>query len=338
MKENVEITQELLERYFLGSCSLQESFAVEQWLSAPGKGEEELEAMNAIFDKIYKVNDDMADAAFRRCAQRLSLDAGNRPRNILLPVLAVMALAASLIVAFFLPPKAEAPAPVELTEIYAHRGSTEKVILPDGSELLLKSGSSLIYPTTFTGKERKVFLRGECYASIAKDTDHPFILSTGVMDVHVTGTEFNIKAFPEDTELEVALVDGSVLLEGRSGEGAPLQSIRLTPGSVVKVDRSSGETRISEFNVANYTQQEDKADAFIFLDRRFRDIAGELSRRLDVDIVIADSTLRDRRFYSSFVNGESLEEMLSTFNADNSMTIHHEAGIIRITQLEAAKL
>lgn len=335
MKESITITQDLLEQFFLGNCSPEESFAVEQWLSAPGKTEEEMEAMNAIFDKIYKVNDDLADEGYRRCAQRLNLDMPRpveMPRGVLIPVLAVAVLAASLVIGIFLHGNPAIPVPVEFTEVYAQRGSSEKLSLPDGSEILLKAGSSLIYPTVFTGAERKVFLSGECYASIAKDTAHPFILSTGSMDVHVTGTEFNIKAFPEDTETEVALVEGGVLLEGRSGEGKPLQSIRLTPGNVLKVDRLSGETHISEFNVNNYTQQEDKADAFIFLDRRFKDIALELSRRLDVDIVIADAALKERRFYSSFVNGESLDEILSTFNADNSMTIHREAGTIRITQ------
>ena len=336
MKDSQYMNQEILERYFLGKSSFEESLQVEQWLSSPDKSEEELDAINAIFDRIYKVNDDYADKGYRKCAERLNLDVAPSSKLTsggVFPILAVLALAASFFLGVFLHTGREKKQPdIEFTEVYARRGGSETVKLPDGSFILLKSGSSLIYPSSFEGDCRKVFLSGECYASIAKDPSRPFIMSTGMMDVRVTGTEFNIKIFPEDSEAEVALVEGSVQLEGRSGSSTPLQSIKLAPGNVVKVDRKSGETRISEFCVDNYSKQEDKADAFIFLDRRFCDIVSELSRRLDVNIVIADASLRERRYYSSFVNGETLDEMLSTFNADHSMTIRREGGTIRITK------
>lgn len=335
MKNKTTLDAQLLERYFLDKCSSTEAYKVEEWLATSEKSEDEVALLGAIFDRIDKSNDALADKAYEKCAETLNLGSEKKnrlPGGRLLPVITILAMAASFLFGLFLHRENAPEDPVEFTEIYAKRGSSEKVTLPDGSTILLKSGSSLIYPSEFKGDTRKVFLSGECYASIAKNPDRPFIMSTGMMNVRVTGTEFNIKSFPEDSEAEVALVEGSVQLEGRNGSSTPLQSITLTPGNVVKVDRKNGETRISEFNINNYGSEEGRGEAFVFLDRRFCDIASELSRRLDVNIVIYDKTLGEKRFYSSFVNGESLEEMLATFNADGSMVIRENAGTIRITK------
>lgn len=335
MKGKTTMEPQLLERYFLGSCSSTDAYKVEEWLASSEKSEEDSALLGAIFDRIDKSNDALADKAYEKCASTLNLDKAGKnrlPGGPLLPVITMLAIAASFVLGLFLHEEESSETPVEFTEIYAKRGSSERITLPDGSIIVLKSGSSLIYPSEFRGETRKVFLSGECYASIAKNPECPFIMSTGMMNVRVTGTEFNIKSFPEDSEAEVALVEGSVQLEGRSGSSTPLQSISLTPGNVVKVDRKNGETRISEFNINNYGAEDERGNAFVFLDRRFCDIASELSRRLDVNIVIYDKVLGDKRFYSSFVNGESLEEMLATFNADGSMIIREDAGTIRITK------
>ena len=326
------IDPHLLERYFLDACSVAEAFEVEQWLASGEKEDADIELLCDIFDRIDIRNDAMADKAFERCADVLNIGAVRQGRSPLLTVLAVVAMAACFFLGVLLHRKEALVAPLHFTEVYAQRGSSEKVTLPDGSTIHLKSGSSLIYPSEFVGDTREVFLSGECYASIAKDRERPFIMTTRMMNVRVTGTEFNIKSFPEDSEAEVALVEGNVQLEGRRGGDTPLQSIQLAPGNVVKVDRNNGETRISEFNVNSYVSQQEGGDVFVFLDRRLCDIVSELSRRFDVSIVLHDKSLGEKRFYSSFVNGESLDQMLATFNADGSMVIREDAGVIRISK------
>mgnify|MGYP000869168930 CR=1 FL=1 len=45
-----------------------------------------------------------------------------------------------------------------------------------------------------------------------------------------------------------------------------------------------------------------------------------------------DRALAERRFIASFVNGESLDEMLASFNADEAMRIRREGRIVNITK------
>ena len=56
-----------------------------------------------------------------------------------------------------------------------------------------------------------------------------------------------------------------------------------------------------------------------FMDKRFDEIVAYLEKRFDVKINVADRALAERRFIASFVNGESLDEMLASFNADEAM-------------------
>ena len=80
--------------------------------------------------------------------------------------------------------------------------------LPDGSIVHLNNGTRVIYPEKFIGDTRDVILEGEAYFMVAKDRRHPFLVHTLAGDVKVYGTEFNISAHRQKTE--IVLVKGSV--------------------------------------------------------------------------------------------------------------------------------
>lgn len=84
------------------------------------------------------------------------------------------------------------------------------VTLSDGSRIWLNAGSSLTYPTAFTGDKRQLTMHGEGYFKVAHDDKIPFIASAKGTDVQVYGTEFNIKAYDDDADMKVTLLQGSV--------------------------------------------------------------------------------------------------------------------------------
>lgn len=106
----------------------------------------------------------------------------------------------------------------EMLQAYAPCGESLEVALPDGSVIVLAADSRLTYPASFDGDTRHVELVGECFASIAKNPAKPFILTSGKVDVVVKGTQFNVKSRRSSSEVEVALVEGSVLVENRINE------------------------------------------------------------------------------------------------------------------------
>ncbi|MEP7143694.1 MAG: FecR domain-containing protein [Ferruginibacter sp.] len=91
------------------------------------------------------------------------------------------------------------------------RGSKVVTIkLSDGTIVWLNSESSLRYPASFTGKERKVEITGEAYFEVAHDPSVPFIVKKDAMEIKVLGTHFNINTYEEERINKVTLLEGSI--------------------------------------------------------------------------------------------------------------------------------
>ena len=90
-------------------------------------------------------------------------------------------------------------------------GKKFQVILSDGTEIYLNSGSSLTYPVAFHDKgPRNVVLKGEAYFSVTSDSLRPFSVSTNFLNAKVLGTQFNVSSYSDDDHINVVLVEGSL--------------------------------------------------------------------------------------------------------------------------------
>ncbi|WPQ65268.1 FecR domain-containing protein [Chitinophaga sancti] len=105
------------------------------------------------------------------------------------------------------------------------------ITLSDGSRVWLNAGTSLTYPVAFSGRERKVTVSGEAYFEVAAAGDHkiPFLVNikTNQRDsslVTVLGTHFNIKAYADEADTRVTLLQGSVQVDHQQ------QGLRIVPG------------------------------------------------------------------------------------------------------------
>ena len=85
------------------------------------------------------------------------------------------------------------------------------VELPDGSTVILQSGSTLSYDGAYAGAERRVELAGQGYFEIVPNTDKPFLVTNQETTLRVTGTAFNLRV--KENNLEVEVSEGSVALE-----------------------------------------------------------------------------------------------------------------------------
>jgi ferric-dicitrate binding protein FerR (iron transport regulator) len=101
--------------------------------------------------------------------------------------------------------------PAAISSIVTRYGNKSKVNLPDGSQVWLNAGSSLDYVSTdFNSTMREVNLSGEAYFDIVPNVSRPFIVHSGNMQIKVLGTTFNVKAYPEEDNMETSLIKGSV--------------------------------------------------------------------------------------------------------------------------------
>ena len=159
------------------------------------------------------------------------------------------------------------------------RGRQFRLILSDGTRVMLNAASSIRYPTVFSGKERKVFVNGEAYFETAQDKERPFIVEGSRAEVQVLGTSFDISDYSDEPYMNTTLLTGAVRL-GAGSDGA-----QLMPGQQGEIDRASGKLSVRQVDTTQVT-------AWIkgMLALNSGDLATEMrqvARWYDVDIVFA---------------------------------------------------
>ena len=96
------------------------------------------------------------------------------------------------------------------TEIKVPLGAISEIILPDSSQVMLNAGSTIRFRSDYNSNNRDIQLQGEGYFKVAKNENLPLIVNTGNLKIKAVGTEFNVKAYPDEGIIETTLVSGIV--------------------------------------------------------------------------------------------------------------------------------
>ncbi|WEK34719.1 MAG: FecR domain-containing protein [Candidatus Pseudobacter hemicellulosilyticus] len=140
---------------------------------------------------------------------------------------------------------AVADAPVLYNTMTTLRGSRFKLSLPDGTKVWLNAASSIRYPTTFRGNERKVMVQGEAYFEVAQNKEQPFIVTVNHQEIEVLGTRFNINAYSNEPVMTTTLLEGKVKIGPAEGTG---KSLILQPGEEC-VTTEDGQKTVNKVDV-----------------------------------------------------------------------------------------
>jgi transmembrane sensor len=155
-----------------------------------------------------------------------------------------------------------------------------QVILPDGSNIFLNRNTWLSYRKNFSRHGRNVALSGEAFFEITPDEKNPFIIDAGKARIKVLGTSFNVKTSNTDSEVEVFVKTGKVMISDEEGK----ENLILDPGYVGKMDSGSSEKSLN--NDPNYMAW--NTGVLIYdgqtLDVVFRD----LKKVYNMDIVVSN--------------------------------------------------
>lgn len=197
-------------------------------------------------------------------------------------------------------------------EISTPKGGTYQVTLPDGTKVSLNAGSSLRYPSRFEREQRLIELSGEAYFEVtplhvknAPGDKVPFIVRTEKQTVEVLGTQFNLSAYPEDTDVRTTLVNGSVRVASVSDTNTP---VILQPGQQ-SVLTDEGVT-IKNVEVESFIAWKD--GYFDFLYTPFSEMVAQIARWYDVEVVYKGEIPEDT-FSGRMSRNVSLKGVLKFF-------------------------
>ncbi|TVZ25217.1 FecR family protein [Gillisia sp. Hel_I_86] len=191
-------------------------------------------------------------------------------------------------------------------------GKRFELRLSDGTHIFLNSGTSLKYPIKFLkGKERQVYLNGEAFFDVTKDTDHPFIVNMNNVGVRVFGTKFNASSYPENDEVNTVLVEGSVSIFNNNMEYNKNSASLLKPGFIASWNKHNKEISIEKADIAMHTAWIE--GRILFRHLPFKNIIRKLERHYDVTIINNNKKL-DEEFFTASFDIETIEQVLEVFH------------------------
>ncbi len=177
----------------------------------------------------------------------------------------------------------------EMVAESSEMGERKVVIFQDGTKVYLNAGATVTYPKWWRLDRRHVKLVGEAYFEVAENSRRPFTVDIFDTKVKVHGTKFNIKAYPEDNDINVTLLEGSVSFEADGQEHCMMPSQLLTYD---RTDRS--------VNMIRLDRPDDNMlwtkNIIRFRNSSLSEVLETIGRWYDVQFVIRDSSLLSRTF------------------------------------------
>jgi transmembrane sensor len=169
-----------------------------------------------------------------------------------------------------------------------------EVELPDGSRIFLNRNSEFSYRSNFGSSGRNVKLTGEAFFEISSDASKPFIINTGNAKVRVVGTSFNVITRNSESEVEVFVKTGKVMLSNNSGS----KSLVLEPGYIGTMNAEiSGKTLNNNPNYLSW-----KTGLLVYNGQKLDIVFSDLKRVYNMDIEVADSAILENRWTSPIDN------------------------------------
>ena len=242
------------------------------------------------------------------------------------------------------------------SEINVPLGSRAQFSLPDGTTVSLNAGSKLKFDNRFGMTERVVYLEGEGYFKVAKDASKPFTVKTLYLNVFALGTEFNVKAYPDDNTIETTLVEGSVEIESITDKKnaemhvlKPNQKLTFFKKDSTIVDDTTPIKEKTENKKQPVEQKlvsipklvtenvniepviSWKENRWVFEKQSLSQIAVDLERKFDVQIKFESDRLKAFRFTGILIS-EPIEQVLEVMSITAPINFKLKGRVVTLSE------
>lgn len=302
--KNIDKYSELAGKFLTGETTPDEQQQLSEWAKANVENQQFIDDLEGIWKqtegaKVSPFEADL-DAAWAKVESGISSGGGEAESSGKIVPLSKrfrrwsVAAAILLAVGFGLWWASQGPAQPKFVEVRTGVDQRQEIVLPDGSQVWLNENSLLVYDEKF--EQRYVELEGEAFFDVERLEENPFRIASGEATTTVLGTSFNVRAYPEEEEIEVTVKTGKVQLAVAKKEAAPVILPAGTSGvvnkkeeKVVKVERVEAEIVNADAWRTMKLEFDDTSidDVIVTLERYFKtDI--EVSTELNLDCPYSD--------------------------------------------------
>lgn len=195
------------------------------------------------------------------------------------------------------------------------KGQTYEFTLPDGTHVFLNANSKIVFPSKFSGKERRILLEGEAYFAVVHNEKQPFRVESKDADgrsqvVEDIGTEFNINAYKDESSIKTTLVEGSAGVYA----GTSLRTgVLITPNQQASLYNGKLSVKTVDPEQAIAWRE----GYFVFDRTRLDAIMRQVARWYNVEVVYEDEAARALPFSGNASRYDNVSRILATLANTN---------------------
>ncbi|TAM97620.1 MAG: FecR family protein [Chitinophagaceae bacterium] len=217
---------------------------------------------------------------------------------------------------------------IEYNTLSTPLGGQYQLILPDGSKVWLNAGSSLKFPVVFSGKGRMVMVSGEAYFEIARNSNMPFVVHITSPDgkdkgiVEVLGTNFNIDAYNDESNIKTTLIDGSIkVLNGNDSK-------MLAPGEQAEMKGNGGIQLNKEINLNEVIAW--KNGLFDFEGNNIEEVMQQLAKWYDIKVDYQN--VPSTQYVGTISRNSNISEVLKMLEMTGTVHFKVEGRTVTVMQ------
>jgi transmembrane sensor len=324
---------EAIARYLAGESPAEEHAAVRQWLAEHPADAKTVAALDDVLGRVtlapvsgIDVEAALARVKARRDQPDLKVERGGvradpfQPRRfnwVPLVAAASVILVAGLWTATRITGDKTPPTTIAARTLVTPVGGRDSLVLPDGSQVVLGPGSSLIMQEGFGQSERRVSLRGEAFFTVMHDAAKPFTVVANGAEIRDVGTAFVVHS--DVGETRIAVTEGVVDLQVRG----VTETLRAGDAATIPPDGAIRTAR----GVGVGDELAWTTGRLVFRDAPLSAVAEDLKRWYGVQLDIRDSALRRRPLSAEF-HGDSLPNVLRVISAALGATMQRRGDTV----------
>jgi transmembrane sensor len=216
-------------------------------------------------------------------------------------------------------------------------GKPRKLVLQDGSEIVLAAESELSYYDPFMADRRDIILKGKADFKVAKDNTRPFTVYSQDLATTALGTQFTVTAFEDALNTTVRLNEGKVVVKHRSNENDSISSTYyLVPGQELVFNNRKHTGRVLNFRTGRQPGKDaeaaiykdspelpvhKKGSWYMFNNQQLSEVFDQLSMLYGKKILYSKKDINNLYFIGSFNRADSLKTILAKITSLNNLNL-----------------
>lgn len=224
-------------------------------------------------------------------------------------------------------------------------GKEKKILLEDGSEVVLANNSELSYLLPFTADKRDINLTGMAKFTVAKDKARPFTVYNGDIATTALGTQFTIVGYPKASNIVVTLFEGKVVIKSIDNAKGKLEhDFYLEPGQQLVYNKMNFTAKLNSFGekstvtppvkkavTANQPLLDNpsvpknrKGTWYMFNNQPLSDVFEQLQAMYNVEIVYSKKDVSKIYFIGEFQKADSIAHILHSIAFTNNLKVSRQ--------------